>query len=692
MKHMRDRPFGLGALLGYLLALALVVGIGILAVVQLSQISTTVDELTNDLAVERGLAKDIVNQVLLTRLYAHRYVDTKSQSTVDRFDEEFSRLEALLALANEETTNPEREAMLARIDSAATAYDEAFEEVASLIRNTQRINAEILDIQEHVMLDKLTALRVHLGSVSVNNPSAFLAFGNAQKAMERMRSSTLKFLVERDVKYAVQFDVAYREAQVAFSNLEAALQDPTQRENATEAQIAARTYHEGMAEIRLDQAALSELLARMEEDLEPEISGVASDIATSIEEAFESRNASSQVLIAQARSVLMGTTAIAVVTGLGLGIAIAHRAAESRRAHEALRDSEQRYRTLFEGVPVGLYRSTPTGKLLNANPSMIEMLKCPSLEELQGTDVNELYVNPATKRRWQALMDDAGIVRSFEAQVRRYDDVVIWVRDSARAVQDEDGNLLHYEGSLEDITERKEAEAALQEAQEQLMRREKLAVLGQLAGGVAHELRNPLGVMSNAVYYLQLVLSDSDEVTEEYLGIISQEIQNAEKTISDLLDFTRIKSPARSFTAVKEVVDSVLLRSPAPSDVDVIIQLPPNLPDVFADPQQITQILTNLVTNAYQAMPEGGSITVRAATTREEVALSVTDTGTGMSPETMDRLFEPLFTTKAKGIGLGLATSRYLVESNEGRISVESAEGKGSTFTVFLPTATDTAP
>lgn len=686
MEPRRRHRFGPGALAGYLLALLSVIGIGVLALVQLSRIGTTVDSLTNDLAVERGLAKDIVNQVMLTRFHAHQYVRTQRQRDADRFTEAFRHLESLLARADEQINDPERGAMLERIDSAARAYDETFQEVVELIRNRQRIDAEILDIEEHVIRDKLTALRVH--SAFANDPAVFLAFGNAQGALERMRSSTLKFLVERDPKYAVRFEVAYQEAQAAFSTLEANLEDPLQRQNFIEAQKAAETYYEGVDTIRSDQVRLRELLARMEKELEPEISGVASDIADSVERAFDVRNASSQVLIARARSILVVTSIIAVAAGLGLGVVIVRRSAERKRAHEALRESEQRYRTLFERVPVGLYRSTPAGRLLDVNPSMTDMLHYPSSEDLRGARVDDLYVEASAYQSWRQLMENEGLVRSFEARLRRHDDVVIWVRNSARAVRDASGTVLHYEGSLEDITERKQAKAALQEAQAKLVRREKLAVLGKLAGGVAHELRNPLGVMSNAVYYLKLVLNDAETVTEEYLTILSEEVQNAEKIIRDLLDFARINSADQRSVAVGGIVDQVLKKNTVPEDVDVITRIPPELPDVRVDPQHIEQVLANLVTNAYQAMPEGGTLTVSARWEENQVAVSIADTGMGMSRETMDRLFEPLFTTKAKGIGLGLAISKHLIEINEGMISVESEKNTGTTFTVSVPTAT----
>ncbi|NOQ21390.1 MAG: PAS domain S-box protein [Candidatus Aegiribacteria sp.] len=231
---------------------------------------------------------------------------------------------------------------------------------------------------------------------------------------------------------------------------------------------------------------------------------------------------------------------------------------------------------------------------------------------------------------------------------------------------------------ITDITELKQVE-------EKLIRNEKLAVLGQLSGGVGHELRNPLGVISNAVYFLQMTLSDADETTREYLEIISSEIRNSEKIVSDLLDLSRIKPAARERTAVSELFDQVLEKQPPPEKVTVNTEIPSELPPVFVDPRQIGQVLLNLVTNAYQAMPEGGILTIGAETEKEKVSLFLTDTGCGISEKAILKIFEPLFTTRARGIGLGLAVSRNLVEVNGGILEVRSEEGKGSTFTVILP-------
>jgi signal transduction histidine kinase len=234
----------------------------------------------------------------------------------------------------------------------------------------------------------------------------------------------------------------------------------------------------------------------------------------------------------------------------------------------------------------------------------------------------------------------------------------------------------------------------LQEAQSALVRREKLAILGQLSGSVGHELRNPLGVMTNAVYYLEAVLTDAPPMVQEYLGILKAQIGLSEKIIGDLLDYARIKPPQLEHVSLSALVNEQLERINVPSTTTVVTRIPADLPRAHIDRVQIGQVVLNLLTNAVQALPDRcGSITVKAD--REAggsaVRLEVIDTGSGISDENLDQIFEPLFTTKARGIGLGLAVSRSLVHANRGSINVRSAVGKGTAFVVRLPTDSGSA-
>jgi signal transduction histidine kinase/PAS domain-containing protein len=245
--------------------------------------------------------------------------------------------------------------------------------------------------------------------------------------------------------------------------------------------------------------------------------------------------------------------------------------------------------------------------------------------------------------------------------------------------------LKEHSERLEEMVEERTQELRL--AQDELVRAEKLAVLGQLAGSVGHELRNPLGVISNAIYYLQATLANADETTSDYLDIIAQQVKNASKTVSNLLDFAQTREPDRGRHSVSDLASEALEAQPPPLDVQARLEIPQGLPPVLVDPQQIGQALENLITNAYQAMPTGGKLTIGARSGRREVSVWVADTGVGISPENMDKVFEPLFTTRVRRTGLGLAASKMFVEANDGSILVESKEGEGSRFTVSLPRA-----
>jgi signal transduction histidine kinase len=240
--------------------------------------------------------------------------------------------------------------------------------------------------------------------------------------------------------------------------------------------------------------------------------------------------------------------------------------------------------------------------------------------------------------------------------------------------------LQEYSQNLEEKVEERTHE--LRSAQEKLVRHEHLATIGQLAGSVGHELRNPLNVISASVYLLNKTLAGMDEKSQEYLDIIKQETDRSAKIIKDLLDFGRIPYANKEKVAIRSLISQALKRNKPPRHIVVAsLEIPATL-HLQIDAQQIGQVLDNLITNAYQVMPAGGKLTIKAIKKKDHVNISIADTGTGISKENLDRLFEPLFTTKARGIGLGLALSKNYVEANGGSLAVESEENKGSTFMI----------
>ena len=237
----------------------------------------------------------------------------------------------------------------------------------------------------------------------------------------------------------------------------------------------------------------------------------------------------------------------------------------------------------------------------------------------------------------------------------------------------------------------------LTEAQDQLVRKEKLAAIGQLAGGIAHDLRNPLGAIKNALYYLKRRMATSEAARAnprigQFLEIMDDEVQHASQIISDLMSFARVRKPSLSPTNVVEVLDGSLSSLAMNDGVQVVRDLEPELPVVMADRDQLYGVFLNLAGNAQEAMSEGGRLTVGARHADGHLEISFADTGAGMGEELLAKIFEPLFTTKAKGTGLGLAVCQEVVQAHGGSIRVQSAPGRGSTFTVVLPLDADVPP
>jgi signal transduction histidine kinase len=227
--------------------------------------------------------------------------------------------------------------------------------------------------------------------------------------------------------------------------------------------------------------------------------------------------------------------------------------------------------------------------------------------------------------------------------------------------------------------------AELENAQTKLVRQERLAAVGQLASSVGHELRNPLGVIMNVLYLLEAGTADNgNEPMRGHLATAKREVSAATMIVSDLLDFAAGRGPIPAPVDVSELVAEALSVVPAPAGIEVVDRCEPNVV-IDADRDQIRQVLLNLITNAFDAMPGGGVVTVAAASLSGVAQITVSDTGIGMDEQTRDNIFAPFFTNKARGIGLGLAVTKRIVESHRGTITVESTPSVGSSFTVTLP-------
>lgn len=280
-----------------------------------------------------------------------------------------------------------------------------------------------------------------------------------------------------------------------------------------------------------------------------------------------------------------------------------------------------------------------------------------------------------------------------------------WVRTIADPVF-EGGKVVRINGYFTDITEQVNAEkklkeystkleelvkkrtAALEKAQEALIRKDRLAAIGQIAGSIGHELRNPLGIISNATYYLKNYAAGLDDTAQEQVEMIKAEVDSSTKIISELLDFGRIQKGEVVNTNLSAAVNTVLGKLNIPEKVALQINVEDKLPDILADPDHLERIIDNLVSNALNALEDKpGKLDISVKRQESEVVLEVADTGVGIKKENLNKIFEPLFTTRRKGFGLGLAITKSLVETNNGSIEVKSTKGKGSVFTVKFPVA-----
>lgn len=512
------------------------------------------------------------------------------------------------------------------------------------------------------------------------------------------------------------------------------------------------------------------------------------------------------------------------VKALSIFANVAAVALEGVSQYAKVQQAEAKYRSIFENAVEGIFQATPDGRYITANPSLARILGYVSPEELIAsvTDIAcQIYVAPTRRAEFTRLIQEHGAVTGFESRLYRKDASVIWVSESARAVRDDNGAVLYYEGAVEDITarkqaeeelkeseerfrsvaesatdaimlsdssgnilswnhgaqaifgyapedilgrpvtmlmperdrdacshgfkrvaatgerrlagkpvelrglkrdgsefplelslaswntgegtffsaivreitDRKRAEAELQQQREALYQSEKLASMGQLLAGVAHELNNPLTVVIGQTALL------CEMAGEGPLGAraekIAQAAERCARIVKNFLALARQRPSERQQVRINQVVQEAveLLAYPLRVDnVEVALDLATDLPLLWADPHQLHQVVVNLVTNAHQAMhetppPRRITLATRFDPTRGQVSLEVADSGPGILPEIQPRLFEPFFTTKpaGQGTGLGLSLCQGIIESHNGTIRVASSPGQGAVFRIELP-------
>ncbi len=368
-----------------------------------------------------------------------------------------------------------------------------------------------------------------------------------------------------------------------------------------------------------------------------------------------------------------------------------------KEAEEKLKESEKRYRELFQESAAGIFRTTPDGEILMMNPRSLEILGFRDLTELKHSKVaQDVYYNPEGREAFKKHLESRGKLEGYEIQLKRKNGSPVWVKMYARVHYDQEGKPLYYHGTVIDITKQKELEIQLRQSQ-------KMEAIARLVGGIAHDFNNILTTIIGNIELAQMS-NNHIEAVQSYLGKAKRSSEKATKLISRLLSFSKPRTTSKELIDLNDLVQSVLdvFQHTIREDIKVITDLSPQSPLVAADPLQMEQVLINLVINAVDAMPQGGTLTISTARVQTESGesphdtlipagsyglLSVSDTGIGMGQEVQEKIFEPFFTTKPinKGSGLGLSMVYGIVKHHGGHIEVRSKVGRGSTFNVFIP-------
>ncbi len=354
------------------------------------------------------------------------------------------------------------------------------------------------------------------------------------------------------------------------------------------------------------------------------------------------------------------------------------------------------FETAHEGIYLGTLPRRGAGTTLGANPHLKLMFGFPPEvddHEIRPFD-DDRFVHPEARRGFVERLTRDGAVTDYLLRLRRADDEPIWVEVTAHLAAPADAGPARIDALLRDVTERRRMADHGRDVYHELLQNEKLAALGQTVSGVAHELNNPLATI--LTWSERLAGRSLDALTKRGIGIILSESERAAKIVRNLLTFARKHHTTRGMVDLNQVLRETLsLRTydQRVSNITTIDALATGLPPVFADAQQLKQVLLNLLINAEQAMLSGNGRGTLIVRTWHEVAddcvvLEINDDGPGIPDDVQARIFDPFFTTKSAGTGtgLGLTVASRIVEDHGGQLRMESTPGRGASFYVRLPT------
>ena len=393
-------------------------------------------------------------------------------------------------------------------------------------------------------------------------------------------------------------------------------------------------------------------------------------------------------------TVLLTATAKRDETGTiigyeGLNIDITDR----KKMERELRETNDFLMNLIDSSVDGIIVTNMKGNILLFNKGAENLLGYRSEEVVEKMNIRSIYSPGVAKEVMEKLKSPdfggVGKLTSFPIFHRRKDGEMIEGDLSASLIYDEKGNEIASVGIFKDLRERSKMERELREIQQALLQSEKLAAMGRLTSQIAHELNNPIYGIMNTLELLKTEIPPESK-RRRILDLSLSEIQRLSEMLRNMLSFSKPEEEKRRPIKIDELIEGILLvmeKQMRESNIQVEISFNPDIPEIMASTNQMRQVMLNILKNAKEAMPKGGTLTVRTSREDNRVLTHIQDTGMGIPEEIRDKIFEAFFTTKqkVKGVGLGLSVCYGIIKDHGGDIKVESEEGKGTTFIISLP-------
>ncbi len=358
-----------------------------------------------------------------------------------------------------------------------------------------------------------------------------------------------------------------------------------------------------------------------------------------------------------------------------------------QRARQALSED---YRRLINNLNVGIMRVDSSGSILNMNEAMLSLLEYDGIDQISATNIKNIFRRDSKWQEITAKLEEKTGILEGDFQVKKRDGNLFQASLFMRTVRDKHDDIIYIDGVLQDVTDKKHAE-------EERLRISRLESIELLAGGIAHDFNNLLTAIVGSISLSRLAKDPKEQNT--ILQKAEKACFRAQSLTQQLLTFSKGGTPVQTADSIERVIrdsgDFVLHGS----NCNIIYNFAPDLKLVNIDSEQIEQVIQNLVINAIQAMPDGGTIRIEAVnkmvdghrqlTSGEYVQITVDDKGQGITPEIAEQVFDPYFTTKRGGSGLGLAVCYSVIKKHKGTISIKSLPGQGATITFYLPVAED---